>query len=143
MIKENKEYMGEMIHKWKPEHKNKYVITGVQMGCKGFDNRIGRVAQVRLEAGDYGSDNVLLRHCDNNLQQHTNQCFWLIPDKFKVYLDKCFKDAHIDDSDNFEYTLFDGEFAEKGFIVPSPIKKGETTPMRDIKNAIKKRLTEL
>jgi len=141
-IKEDKEYFGKMIHKWDLEHKNAYVITGMQQGGNNVDKRIGRVVQVRIEAGDFGSDNVLLRHSNNNLVQHTNQCFYLIPDKFKVYLDECFEDVCMDDSDKYEYTL-SGKQGMKGFIIPSPIKKGESTPMRDIKNAIYRKIVNI
>ncbi|KXX72751.1 hypothetical protein [Flammeovirga sp. SJP92] len=113
-LKENKEYFGKMIHNWTNEYKNKYVITGLQQGGANFDKRVGRVAQVRLEAGDFGSDNVLLRHCDGTLQQHTNQSFWLIPDKFTEYLNECFKDVYLDDSDKQNYTL-EGQDSERGF----------------------------
>lgn len=141
-IKENKEYFGEMIHNWTDEHKNKYVVTGLQQGGSTFDNRIGRVAQVRIEAGDFGSDNVLLRHCDGVLQQHTNQSFWLIPDEFTEYLNKCFEGVYLDDSDKYDYTLNEGS-PERGFIISSKVKEGESTPMREIKSAIHRKLSEL
>ena len=140
-LEEDKEYFGEIINKWKPEYKNAYVITGMQMGGAGINKRVGRVVQIRLEAGEFGSDNVLLRHVDDSLMQHSNQSFWLIPKKFKVYLDNCFKGVHLDDSDTFAYTL-GGKFSEKGFIIDSPIKDGESTPMRDIKTAICGKLKE-
>jgi hypothetical protein len=111
------------------------VITGPQQGNSTLDNRVGRVAQVRLESGEFGSHNVLLRHVDGSLVQHTNQSFWLIPSKFKAYLDECFKDVYLDDSDAFEYTL-NGKEGSIGFIIASPIKDGQSTPMRDIKTAI-------
>jgi hypothetical protein len=141
-IKEDKEYFGEMIHDWTNEHKNKYVITGLQQGGASVEKRVGRVAQVRIEAGDFGSDNVLLRHCDDVLQQHTNQSFWLIPDKFTEYLNECFKGAYLDDCDKYDYTLNEGS-PERGFIINSKIKEGESTPMRDIKSAIYGKLSEL
>lgn len=141
-IKNNKEYTGEMIHEWKPEHKNVYVITGWQQGGSTIDTRVGKVVQVRLESGEFGSDNVLLRHVDDSLVQHSNQCFWLIPTKFKNYLDECFKDVYLDDSDIFEYTL-GGKDEAQGFIIKSPVKEGENTPMRDVKNAIYEKIAEI
>lgn len=141
-IKENLEYFGEMIHNWTTDYKNKYVITGLQQGGAGIEKRIGRVAQVRLEAGDFGSDNVLLRHSDDGLQQHTNQSFWLIPEKFTTYLDECFKDVYLDNSDEYEYTLGKDSKPEKGFIIPSKVKAGDSTPMRDIQNAIDKLISD-
>mgnify|MGYP003440473607 FL=1 len=142
-IEDNQEYFGEIINNWTPELKNKYVITGFIAGKENIaDNRVGRVAQVRLEAGDFGSDCVLLRHKDDTLIPHVNQSFWLIPDKFKDYLDNIFTDVYLDDSDKYFYTL-GGKKSKKGFIVKSPIKKNQSTPMRDIKNAISVKLNDI
>ncbi len=141
-ILENEEYLGEYISEWKPEYKNAYVITGMIQGLECIaENRIGRVAQVRLEAGAYGSDCVLLRHANNALRNHENQSFWLIPDKFKEYLGEFFKDVYMDDSDKYVYSLQKKKPA-KGFIVPSKIKKGGSTPMRDIKSRIISKIEE-
>lgn len=140
-IKENEEYFGKMIHNWDLSHKNKYVITGMQQGGASIEKRIGRVAQVRLEAGHFGSDNVVLRHCNDELRQHSNQSFWLIPEKYTDYLNECFKDAYLDDSDSHEYTL-QGEEPAKGFLIPSKVKEGESTPMRDIKAALSLKINE-
>jgi len=142
-IEDNQEYFGKMINNWTPELKNKYVITGFIAGKENIaNNRVGRVAQVRLEAGDFGSDCVLLRHKDDTLIPHENQSFWLIPDKFKDYLDNIFRDVYLDDSDKHFYTL-QGKKRKKGFIVKSPIKENQSTPMRDIKNAISVKLNEI
>lgn len=143
MIEQNEEYFGKVINTWTNDHKNKYVITGHQQGSNEFERRIGRVVQVRLEAGDYGSDNVLLRHYDNELRQHANQSFWEIPDKFNEYLNEIFKEVYLDDSDNYEYTITNGLMPEKGFIIKSKIKDGESTPMRDIKEKLIKKISKL
>ncbi len=142
-IEDNQEYFGKMINNWTPDLKNKYVITGFISGKENIaNNRVGRVAQVRIDAGDYGSDCVLLRHKDDVLTPHENQSFWLIPDKFKDYLDEIFKDAYLDDSDEYAYTL-QGTRSEKGFIIKSPLKDDESSPMRDIKKAISNKLSEI
>lgn len=142
-IEDNQAYFGDMIHFWTPELKNKYVITGFIAGKENIaDNRVGRVAQVRLEAGAFGSDSVLLRHKDDTLVPHENQSFWLIPDKFKEYLDAIFKDVHLDDSDKHFYTI-QGKKRKKGFIVKSPIKDNQSTQMRDVKSAISIKLKEI
>lgn len=142
-IEDNQEFFGTYINNWTPEFKNKYVITGFIAGTENIaNNRVGRVAQVRLEAGDYGSDCVLLRHKDDTLVRHENQSFWLIPEKFKDYLDEIFKDTYLDDSDAIFYTI-GGKKRNKGFIVKSPIKGNKSTPMRDIKNAISSKLDEI
>ncbi len=143
MLKDNKEYFGESINKWGPEHKNAYVITGMISGKENIaENRVGRVAQVRLEGGDFGSDLVLLRHRNDILTPHANQSFYLIPDKFKAYLDEEFKNAHMDDSDADSYTL-QGKESEIGFIIASPFGPDDSTPMRDIKEAIFGKIEEI
>lgn len=142
-IEDNLEYFGDYISEWKQEYKNKYVITGFIQGKENIaQNRVGRLVQVRLEAGDYGSDCILLRHSDDVLTPHENQSFSLIPDKFKDYLDECFKDTFEDDADKISYTIQMKKRA-KGFIVKSKIKKGQSTPMRNIKNLICNKIDEI
>lgn len=142
-IQDNQEFFEKRITKWTNDIKNKYVITGFIQGKENIaNNRVGRVAQVRLEAGEWGSDCILLRHKDGTLIPHENQIFWLIPDKFKNYLDETFKDVYLDDSDKHFYTL-QGKKKKKGFIVKSPIKENQSTPMRDLKNAISNKLNEI
>lgn len=133
------------ITEWTQEHKGKYVLTGMQMpnlDIIGLDARIGKVAQIRLESGAFGSDCVVLRHCNDMLIPHENQAFWLIADEFIEYLDSVFKDTYADDADVYDYTL-QGKFPFKGFIMPSPIKEGESTPMRNIKKSIKSKIDEI
>lgn len=142
-IKDNEEFFGKYISIWKPEYQNAYVITGMIQGKECVaENRVGRVVQVRLEAGDFGSDCVLLRHRNDDLIPHENQSFWLIPEKFKAHLDECFEGVYADDANEEFYTI-QGKDREKGFIIPSKIKKGQSTQMRDIKEAIGLKLEEL
>lgn len=131
------EYMGEIIHNWKENYFNKYVITGMIQGSEP-EKRIGRLIQVRLEVGDFGSDAVFLRHSDGSLSVHTNQCFFLIPDE---YIKEIEFDFESEDTIDTEYTQ-GHENPEIGFIIPSPIKDGESTPMRDIKNALYNRISD-
>lgn len=142
-IEDNEEFFGKIINNWTTELKNKYVITGFISGVENIaNNRVGKVVQVRLEDGDYGSDCVLLRHKDNTLSPHVNQSFWLIHDKFKDYLDEIFKDVYLDDSDEYAYTL-QGTKSEKGFIIKSKLKDDESSPMRDIKKLITNKLNDI
>jgi hypothetical protein len=142
-IEDNQEYFGKMINNWTSELKNRYVITGFISGKENIaNNRVGKVVQVRIDAGDYGSDCVLIRHKDDNLVPHENQSFWLIPNKFKDYLDEIFKDVSEDDSDQYSYTL-QGTRSERGFIIKSSLGDDEPSPMRDIKKAISDKLGEI
>jgi len=85
---------------------------------------------------------VLLRQYDNVLMRHENQSFYRVSDKYQSDLDKLFEDTD-KDSTEIEYTIANGECPETGFIIPSKIKDGESTPMRDIKNAICNRIGEM
>jgi len=76
------------------------------------------------------------------LSSHTNQCLFTIDDEFKPELDAAFKDVEEDDPFNQEYSIV-GKEVEIGFIIPSKIKPGESTPMRDIKGKINDRISEM
>ena len=133
-----KEYYGEMIHEWKDSDFGEYVITGMIAGENTPLSRIGKLAQIRLEAGDFGSNMVLLRQADGILRPHENQAFFRIPKKYRAEMDEFFKDVlrgAFYDKVGDEYTL-QGKFPEIGFIIPSKIKDGESTPMREIENKI-------
>lgn len=58
-----------------------------------------------------------------------------MPDEFKTELDNVFKDIPLDDSDEYEYTI-GGNNCKKGFIIALEIPEGESTPLKDVKNAI-------
>ncbi len=137
---------GKLINSFTENDFGKYVITGIQAGNQPMVKYLGRLIQVRLEAGDFGSDTVFLRHPDASLGTHANQCFFRVKEKYYKELDGIYTNMFdVDDADNpyeFEYTIA-GEFPEKGFIVPSKVKEGETTPMRDIKGKIMNQLNNL
>jgi len=117
-IADNNEYFGKRVHIWTALHKNSYVITGLLPLNVDYiaDNSVGRVVQVRLKAGAYGSNCVILRHVNGSLIPHENQSFFEIPEQFHQYLDTCFDGVYLDDSDRYEYSL-QGEFKESGFLV--------------------------
>ena len=141
-IRESNDYFGELISEWKETDMNCYVVTGMQAGSdNSTDTRIGRVVQIRLEDGQFGSDTVLLRHCNNSLISHQNQCFYRVPGNKKEYLDKIFKKVHLDAADKEEYGIA-GEDGYVGFIKPSSVKEGASTPMRDIKRQLYNRIDE-
>ena len=138
--------LGKMIHEFDESHFGIYVATGPQQGGNNSpERRIGRVVQVRKEAGDYGSDIVFLRHWTGELWTHTNQAFFKVRDEYTEILNKKFEDILNDptmDKPNTPYTMADGH-KKKGFIIPSPIKEGESTPLRDIRNKLKQKIGEL
>lgn len=97
---------------------------------------LGRIVQVREEWGQFGSNQIYMRCCDDRLQVHENQAFYFVPDNLIKEMDELFKDAELD-TPNTTYSL-QGKNRRKGFIVKSRIKKGDTTPMREVLTDLKK-----
>lgn len=93
-----------------------YVVTGPQIGNPNIEHQIGRLVQVRLKAGVFGSDLVLLRHADNALTSHANQWFFRVAREYHARLDDLFKDSFPDDPDRDSYSI-DGHDPRHGFIV--------------------------
>jgi hypothetical protein len=127
------------IHVFMDEDFGKYLLTLLGPPKKYM---VGKVVQIRLEAGHFGSDMVLMRHFDNTLVRHENQSFYKIDEVFTKELNKLFSDVD-KDSPEITYTIENGELPEKGFIIQSKIKDGESTPMRDIKNALVNKIAEI
>jgi hypothetical protein len=122
-----------------PQDFGKYVLTWLGPPEKYM---VGRLVQVRLEAGAFGSDLVLLRHFDDVLMRHENQNFHYIPDLFKDDLDKLFESV-CQDSVDIEYTIGEGISPKTGFIIPSEVPDGDSTPMRDVIAACKNEIAKL
>lgn len=56
------------------------VVTGLQCGsATDMAKYVGRVVQIRIGQGAFGSDVWLLRHPDGTLLSHENQGFWKLP----------------------------------------------------------------
>lgn len=117
---------------------NAFVITGPHPGT--IDSFIGRVVQVRQEAGAYGSDTVFIRHINDVLMTHENQWFFYVHPDYIKEAEDLFKDT-INDKPKETYTI-NGKNRRKGFIIPSKVKAGQSTPMRDIKNSLANKLSE-
>lgn len=126
---------GDMIFSFDMIHKHKFVVAGLQVGGYNPIRLVGCVVQVRKEQGQFGSDIVFLRHSDGDLWTHENQMFWLVKEKYEEELMELFKDHISSDLDNETYTINNKQEAS-GFIIPSPYKEGDHTPMRDIKQKI-------
>jgi hypothetical protein len=118
-----------------------YVCTGPHGGPDV--NRVGRVVQVRLEDGDFGSDTVFLRHSNGNLQMHTNNFYEKVNPLLISALDKMYKTNGVYwDQPGESYTK-GGKFKRKGFIIKSKVKPGETTPMREVRKGIMENLERI
>lgn len=130
---------GMMIRDFTDADHGKYLITGPQSGNNKVDKYIGKIVQVRKEAGAWGSDIVFLRHY-NSLMMHENQFFFLVKEKYFAQLDELFKDSYKDVIGD-SYTMHGAEETRAtGFIIPSKIKDGETTPLREVRKDIKESL---
>ena len=136
---------GKMISDFDESHFGIYVTTGPQAGRPPIERMIGKVVQVRKEAGMFGSDIVFLRHCTGELCTHENQAFFKVPDEYTKKLDEKFKDVLSDKTIDKPKTTYSirGKQKRKGFIIPSKIKAGETTPLREVKSRIIEKLNNI
>ena len=119
-------------------NKNKYVVCGM-LFCEN-KIKVGKIVQVRLEAGEWGSDIVLLRNYDGSLTRHENNSFYLIPKRYHKKLDELFKDVG-EESYSQPFTL-GSEYPETGFLIQSKIPEGESTPMRNVKASLYQKIDE-
>lgn len=126
---------GDMIHKWSEKDFGAFVSTGLQVGTVNPQMYVGRLVQVRLEAGEYGSDLVLIRYADGTLGSHENQCFFRVKDEFLPELKEMFTESFEHDSTDVEYSICD-RLPRKGFIIPSPFGPCDHTPMREIREKL-------
>lgn len=122
------------------EEFNSYIVVGFLPGAP-IKIMVGRVVQVRNEAGAFGSNQIFIRCSDGSLQVHENQWFYKAPDKFIPRLNELFKDVP-DDEKNNTYSI-QGKYKRKGFIIKSKVKEGQTTPMREVRSAIINKLSEM
>lgn len=133
---------GDIIRNFTDADHGKYLITGLQAGNNGVDKYVGKIVHVRVEAGAWGSDIVFLRH-HNSLMMHENQCFFLVKEKYFTQLDELYKDIYKDKlGDSYIMNGAEGT-RETGFVIPSKIKDGETTPLREVRKGIIDSLSKL
>lgn len=94
---------------------NTIVISGPCMGGQPDCKLIGRLVQVRKQSGAFGSDTVIIRCMDGELQSFHNQAFFSVHDDYKEEIDSLFKDVKLD-LPNREYSII-GKHKAKGFVV--------------------------
>ena len=94
---------------------NTIVISGPCVGNIPDNLKVGRLVQVRKESGAFGSDTILIRTMDGDLQSFHNQSFFKVVDEYKSYYEELFKDLEID-VPNRTYTICNEHKAE-GFVV--------------------------
>ena len=94
-----------------------YYITGPIAGPQGNDlaRMVGYIVQVRLKAGAFGSDIVLMRCPDGVLARHENQFFFAVNEEQKQKIIDLFEDKTKEDYSS-PYTL-GGEYPETGKVI--------------------------
>ena len=98
------------------------VCTGPIMGQTSPVRRVGYCVQVRLQAGEFGSDMVLLRHLDRSLTPHSNQSFYALSDEQQCQAAPLFA-ALLEEEDlggDHTYTL-GADHPKKGFMVEADV----------------------
>lgn len=98
------------------------VVTGLQSGnATDMAKYVGRVVQIRIGQGAFGTDVWLLRHPDGTLLSHENQGFWKLSllDAKDVRTRYYTQEIWDWDSPDTEYSICDQNPAT-GFIVPKP-----------------------
>jgi len=112
---------------------NSFIVVGFLPGAP-IKLMIGKLVQVRMESGAFGSNQIFLRLYDGSLQVHENQWFYHVPISFHFMEQLCeiFEESAQDDEPGKTYSIRN-EYQETGFIIPSKVKAGETTPMREVK----------
>jgi hypothetical protein len=76
-----------MIHFGEHPQNSEYIVTGIQAGNirgeLGWHKYIGYVVQVRKGVGAFGSDLILIRHPNGELNSHENQMYYRINEELK------------------------------------------------------------
>ncbi len=96
-----------------------YYITGLIAGNQKDDliRMVGYIVQVRLKAGAFGSDMILMRCPDGVLARHENQSYFGVSDQIKEEIKKLYTEE-VEEDYSQAYTL-SGEYPEIGKIIQS------------------------
>lgn len=101
------------------------VVTGLQLGERDSERRLGFCVQIRKGRGQFGSDMVFIRHTSGKLTTHENQGFFLMTPEQESLARPLFEDLPEDEDYSHGY-LCCNKVQEVGFIVensasePSP-----------------------
>lgn len=97
-----------------------FLLLGMIQGKeRNFDNNVGYVVQVRKKAGDFGTDQYLIRHSDGILRNHENQIFSGISEIFIEELRTFFKYSpkeELKENPKLDYSI-GGKAIESGFLI--------------------------
>lgn len=124
------QHYGAMVPLNKYPTPGQYYVTGCQAGNEqgqiGWWPYIGYVVQVRLKAGAFGTDLILLRHPNGELRAHSNQSFYRLAGFAEAIVKTLYPDGvtfeeYEDPAE--EYTV-SGSFPESGAVVEPGCQQG-------------------
>jgi hypothetical protein len=101
----------------------RYVVTGMQshnLPGEGADwlGYIGYVVQVRLKGGAFGTHLVILRHHDESLSSHGNQCFYYVDTEWEERIKDLFNEGVSPENEDYsEAFTIAGEYPEFGKLI--------------------------
>ena len=107
---------------------------------------IGKVVQIKREAGAFGSDSVCLRLPDGSLHPFENVAFYELSESDSLEYEKLYDGMEDEMSLTERYYTYSGDGNKEkiyGAIVPSKVKEGESTPMRDVLESIDRELENI
>lgn len=98
-----------------------FVVTGPNF--KGDHGRVGYCVQVRKRVGQFGSDMVFLRHADDSLVVHENNCYCAMNEEQEELARSVFKSRPEDEEYDRGY-LDCEEILEVGFLIEHSESRG-------------------
>ncbi|MFA7307637.1 MAG: hypothetical protein WC026_13295 [Hyphomicrobium sp.] len=115
-IKIEQSHLGNYKRESEQHGFNTIVLSCPVQGKQEDWQMVGRIVQVRKKSGIFGSDTILVRQLDGNLQAYENNSFFSVHDDFKGFYDELFKDLP-EERPNIEYSMSGGNHKAIGFIV--------------------------
>lgn len=100
-----------------------FVVVGPNF--TSIEQRFGYCVQVRKKVGQFGSDIVLLRHCEGNLIAHENNCYVAVSAEHEQQARAIFKMLPEDEEPEQGYRDSDG-VCETGFVIEHSASKAST-----------------
>lgn len=98
----------------------RFVFIGAIQGKETtFENNVGYLVQIREKRGDFGTDQVLVRHPNGNITSHENQFFFSIDHQDAMLMLPYFNTipGHELIENNFKLTFSVNGVKENGFYI--------------------------
>lgn len=108
------DFIGAFRH---PEQYQFVMVAGPMVGQEpDINNAVGYCVQVRKGRGQFGSDQVFIRHCDGSMVVHENQGWFALSDEVADRI-KPFFELLPGDEDPTKAITYCGEEPEIGFVI--------------------------